>query len=86
MKAKQNEKVWSLHSLPPPERKRKQNEKRPKKKNNDHQHNKTGTKESNTGEIKNETSVIPSRESEKSTSFEMTTWHVLAWRLMGRRI
>jgi len=83
MKAKQNEKVWSLHSLPPPERKRKQNEKRPKRKNNDNQHNKTGTKESNTGEIENETSTIPSRESEKSTSFEMTTWHVLGFVIMA---
>lgn len=75
-KSKQNEKVVSLHSLPPPERKRKQ--KRPRSNNNAQLGNNTLTNQSNTEEeVGNETSIIPAREAGTITPFEMTYWHVL---------
>jgi len=81
-KSKQNEKVFSLHSLPPPERKRKQ--KRPRNNNNAQLGNNTLMNQSNTEEeVGNETSIIPAREAGTITPFEMTHWHVIGFIVMA---
>lgn len=72
MKTKPNNAVWSLHSLPPPERKQKQ--KIPMR-NKDKSNTRT--------DDDNSTSILPARESGTITPFEMTQWHVLGFVVMA---
>lgn len=73
---KNDEQVWSLRSLPPPERKRKQ--KRIPRDNNVQLGNNFTKNEANTEEgVGNESSIIPARESGTISPFEMTQWHVV---------
>jgi len=73
---KQDEGVWSLHSLPPPERKRK---KKVSSRASTEQNGEGGRIEQTVigDQVQNETSTVPERESRTITPFEMTQWHVL---------
>ncbi len=71
-KPEQNNEVWSLRSLPPPERKRKQ--KRPlRNKSEQSDNNPPNTEE----EVGNQLSIVPARESGTITPFELNQWHVV---------
>jgi len=79
-KPKQNQEVWSLRSLPPPERKSKQKS----LPNGNNVRLGSNTNQSNTEEVVgNEASKIPARESGTITPFEMTHWHVASFIVMA---
>ena len=72
----QNDKVWSLHSLPPPERKRKQKRSRWEK-SIQSGCNTSMKQPKSEEEVGNESSIVPAREIGTITPFEMTQWHVV---------
>mmetsp|Transcript_6520 Transcript_6520/g.13851 ORF Transcript_6520/g.13851 Transcript_6520/m.13851 type:complete len:962 (-) Transcript_6520:462-3347(-) len=75
-KKEKNQEVWSLHSLPPPERKKKKRPSLDKVVQN-------APATAGTDQSRPRASAVPSREPETVESFEMTHWHVLLFLVMA---